>query len=66
MTIPSQWASIPDWMRQVAVKLNPVIQGYPFMSLESNPDSPTAGFTYFNTTDNVVRTWDGSNWQDHW
>lgn len=50
----------------VALALNPLTQGYPFMQLASNPTSPTVGFTYYNTTDNVVRTWDGSNWQDHW
>jgi hypothetical protein len=66
MSIPSMWGSVPDWMRMVASKVNPLLNGYPFMSLDADPGSPTAGFTYYNTTDNVVRTYDGSTWQDHW
>lgn len=66
MSIPSSWSSIPDWMRMVALKVNPMLQGYPFMSLDSAPTSPTASFTYYDTTLNKVRTWDGSAWQNHW
>ena len=66
MSIPSQWGSIPDWMRIVARDLNPIVEGYPFMSLDSDPASPTAGFTYFNTGTGKVRTWTGSAWADHY
>ena len=66
MSVPSSWASIQDWMRMVARDLNPVVEGHPFMSLATNPSIRTAGFTYYYTTVKVVRTWDGSNWQDHW
>ena len=66
MSIPSSWGSVPDWMRMVALKVNPMLQGYPFMSLDSAPPSPTASFTYYDTTLNKVRTWDGSTWQNHW
>jgi hypothetical protein len=53
-------------MRMVALKVNPVLQGYPFMSLDTAPSSPTEGFTYYDTALNKVRTWDGSAWQAHW
>jgi hypothetical protein len=66
MSIPSSWASVQDWMRMVALKVNPVLQGYPFMSLDTAPSSPTEGFTYYDTALNKVRTWDGSAWQAHW
>ena len=66
MSIPAQWDSLPDWMRMVARDLNPVVQGYPFMQLSSAPASPTTGFTYFDTSLNKVRTWDGAAWQNHW
>lgn len=64
--IPTAWASIPDWMRQVALKVNPLLQGYPFMQLDADPASPTEGFTYYNRTTHKVRTFDGTNWQNHW
>jgi len=64
--IPAIWKSVPDWMRMVATAVNPLLQGYPFMELESDPASPQRGFTYFNTTSNKVRTWDGSAWNNHW
>lgn len=66
MSIPSSWGSIPDWMRMVARDLNPVVQGYPFMSLDTAPADPTASFTYYDTTLNKVRTFDGTSWQNHW
>lgn len=68
MSVPSQWGSIPDWMRMVARDLNPVTNGYPFMQLDADPASPTAGFTYYNTTTGKVRTWDGVGgaWRDHY
>lgn len=65
MTIPSSWASVQDWMRMVARDVNPLTQGYPFMSLDTAPGSPAAGFTYYDTTLNKVRTWNGSSWQNH-
>lgn len=64
--IPSSWGSVPDWMRMVALKVNPMLQGYPFMQLDSDPASPTAGFTYFNTDTGKVRTWTGAAWADHY
>lgn len=66
MTVPAQWASLPDWQRMVAQDLNPITQGYPFMQLSSDPASPTEGFTYYSTSLHKVRTWDGSAWQNHW
>lgn len=64
--IPSFLASTADWMRIVATKVNPILQGRPFMELSSAPPSPTRGFTYFDTAMSKVRTWDGANWQNHW
>jgi len=64
--IPSFLSSLPDWMRIVSTQVNPVLQGYPFMSLETDPADPMPGFTYYNSVAGVVRTWDGSAWNDHY
>ena len=64
--IPSAWSSVKDWMRMVATAVNPLLQGYPFMELETDPPSPRRGFTYLNTTTGKVRTWDGLAWNNHY
>lgn len=64
--IPTQWTSLPDWQRMVAGALNRILQGYTWQHLDSDPGSPTEGFTYYNTTTHKVRTWDGSAWNNHW
>ena len=67
MNIPSSWASIPDWMRMVAAAVNPSLNGYPFLSLADDPPDPAhPGFTYYNTTTDKVRTWDGAAWNNHY
>ncbi len=66
MTVPAIWANVADWQRMVARDLNPLTQGYPFLQADSDPQSPDEGFTYYNTTIHVIRTWDGSVWRDHW
>ena len=64
--IPASWSSVQDWMRMVALQVNPVLQGYPYMQLDAAPDSPTEGFTYYDRALKKVRTFDGTNWQNHW
>src|SRR3546814_17617198 len=64
MSIPSAWASVQDWMRMVALQVNPILQGRPFLSLDADPADPPAGFTYFNTASGQVRNWAGSAWKD--
>lgn len=49
-----------------ALKLNPIINGYPFMQLDADPASVDVGFTYFNTGTGKVRTWTGSAWANHY
>lgn len=66
MSIPSYLASVADWMRIVSLKVNPLLQGRIYIQAASDPADPVEGFTYYNTTSHVVRTWDGSAWQDHW
>ena len=63
--IPSKWASIPDWMRIVAQEVNQRIGGYPFPSLDTAPTNVNPGYTYYDTTLNKVRTWDGAAFQNH-
>jgi hypothetical protein len=46
--------------------LNRVAGGYPFPHLDADPSEVNAGYTYYNTTTNKVRTWDGSAWNNHW
>lgn len=56
----------PGWEAMVAQALNQTTNGYPFLSLASEPpDPPQAGFTYFDTGTGKVRTWDGLVWNDH-
>jgi len=64
--IPSFLASVSDWMRIVALKVNPVLNGYPFKPLEAEPADPREGFTYYDTDLQKVRTWDGAAWNNHW
>lgn len=65
--IPASWASLADWQRMVALQVNPLLQGYPYLQLGADPTStPAAGFTYFNTSTGKVRTWDGSAWNNHY
>lgn len=66
MSIPSFLASMPDWMRIVAAQVNPMLNGYPYIQLDSEPASPSAGFTYFDTGTGKVRTYDGSAWNNHY
>ncbi len=63
--IPPSWANIKDWQRIVALKVNPSLQGYPFMSLPAAPTDPRAGMTYYDTALGKVRTWNGSSWNNH-
>lgn len=64
--IPPYAPSIPEWMRQVAAEVNPLINGYPFPEYASAPSDPNRGFTYFDSTLAKVRTWDGAAWNNHW
>lgn len=64
--IPAAWHNVAEWMRTVANAVNPVLGGYPFMPLDTAPADPLEGFTYYDTALAVVRTWDGSAWQNHW
>ena len=63
--IPAKWSSVQDWMRIVAGEVNQRISGYPYPSFDAAPADVLASFTYYDTTLNKVRTWDGSAWQNH-
>ena len=30
------------------------------------PENPTEGFTYYDRTTKIVRTWNGTVWKDHY
>jgi hypothetical protein len=53
-----------DWARLVATGVNQRINGYPFPSLGEAPTAPQAGYTYYDTTLNTIRFWDGTQWND--
>jgi hypothetical protein len=53
-------------MRLVASALNQSLNGYPFSQFTTAPADPKAGYTYYDTTLNKVRTWDGAAWNNHW
>lgn len=63
MTVPYRWSA--DWPRMVAGELNRVTTGYPFPSLATAPTSVEAGYTYYDTALNTVRTWTGAAWANH-
>lgn len=64
--VPVVWSGgIQEWMRQVANVLNPAANGYPFPSHDTAPSDVAAGYTYYDTALNKVRTFDGSVFQNH-
>ena len=65
MTPISNIFSEMSWQRAV-VSLNIMLFGYPYRSYDAAPDGVLESFTYYDTTLQKVRTWDGSAWQDHW
>lgn len=66
--IPSASASFPRFQQIVAREINPVLEGYPFIPLATDPASPRGGFTYYNTTTGKVRSYNGvtAAWADHY
>ena len=40
--------------------------GVKFPELAADPTSPFENLTYYNTTSNKLRTYDGTVWRDHW
>lgn len=54
-----------EWKRIVTAALNQRLNGYSIPSFDAAPASPTAGFTYYDTTLGKVRTWDGLVWNNH-
>lgn len=41
------------------------LQNAKLQNLASDPSSPVLGQMYFNTTDNKIRTWNGSTWDEY-
>lgn len=50
----------------VSVMSGAIENGLDFRQSEAAPSGATEGYSYYDTTTHKVRTWDGSNWQDHW
>jgi hypothetical protein len=66
MTIPESGAA-RDWPRRVAQAVNQLLRGAQgFERLSVAPVDPFEGRSYYDTTLQKVRTWDGSAWQGHW
>lgn len=66
MTIPETYRNM-DWPRRVAQAVNGLLNGATgFARRASAPSDPYEGQSYYDTTDHMARTWDGSAWQDHW
>lgn len=64
LELPVDFIDIKDWVRKAADRVNPLIRGYPFPTLDSEPSDVLAGYTYFDDTLKKVRTYDGTIWQD--
>ena len=43
-----------------------VTRGEVIYSPKAEPTSPVEGQTYMESTTHKLRTYDGTNWQDHW
>lgn len=63
--IPFAHGSMKEWMRLVAGAVNTRINGYPYPSFASEPEAPGAGYTYYDTTLETVRTFAAGVWNDH-
>lgn len=50
----------------VSVMSGAIENGLDFRQSEAAPSSATEGYSYYDTTIRKVRTWDGSDWKDHW
>ena len=55
-------AGLLEWAKRVRLTVNPIAQGYPFQQLASDPANVNAGFTYYSTTTNTVRWFNGTVW----
>lgn len=67
MTTIPETSKNADWPRRVAQAVNRLLRGAQgFERLESAPSDPYVGRSYYDLTMNVVRTWDGGAWNDHW
>ncbi len=57
-----------DWPRLVANAINALIKRYrvavtnPVMQLDAEPESPTEGQVYYDTTLHQVRVYNGTSW----
>lgn len=63
--IPATTSAINEWVRRVALEVNPVLSGYPFPQYDTAPGAPSEGFTYYDIVLNSVRTWNGTAWVDY-
>lgn len=70
MTLPVTTHDIKDWVRRAAKIVNTLSEtnnsGQCIFTAQSEPTSPVAGQTYFDSTTDKLRTYDGTVWQDHW
>lgn len=73
--IPETYAN-KDWPRKVKQAVEAAVRRVAVLETHTaavftftpttTPASPTAGMTYFDSGTNKLRTYDGTNWQDHW
>lgn len=64
---PTSGANLGEWIRKAAAAINALIsRPSGFDNFDADPADPKPGRTYFNTTTNKARTWDGSIWNDLW
>jgi hypothetical protein len=67
-------ARTKDWPRKVANDVNRLLvrvglletaDTFTFTPI-AEPSDPVEGMTYMDSTSHKLRTWDGSQWNDHW
>jgi hypothetical protein len=72
--VQATFSNIASWVRDTANIINTLSSSVTelmagtsqFVTLSAAPSSPVKGQTYFDTTLNKARTWDGTAWQNLW
>lgn len=63
LRVPVTFANVTEWARKIANAVNALIDGQgQFTRLDADPSNPNPGYTYYNTSTNKLRLWDGSTW----
>jgi len=63
LTIPAGVQILNRNLAEIAAEIN---SSTPRYTPTTQPKNPTVGMTYYDVDLKKVRTWDGTDWNDHW